>query len=427
MRRLDFTRMSEAEKKTSLERSAVNLAKAIETAREISTLTRSMGLEAVLSFARKYDQYDRDNILVSEEEIAAAGSELTAIQRTAIEKAAENIAKFHQAQKPKSYTIETSPGVVCERVFTPIENVGVYIPGGTAALPSTALMLGIPAKIAGCKRVVLATPAKKKVPPAVLFAAAICGIKEIYAVGGAHAISMLAYGIEEIPKVDKIFGPGNQFVTAAKMLVSTDPKGCAFDMPAGPSEIIIVADKNARPEFIAADFLSQAEHGADSQAILFSDSDEILEKVAVEIEVQKKSLLRQEYINKSLEHSALILTSSIKEAFKSVNYYAPEHLVLHIDNARSYMPMIQNAGSVFLGNYSPESAGDYASGVNHALPTSGFARSFGGVSVESFMKSMTVQELTKDGLAGLSETICTIADIEQLDAHKRAVTIRFEK
>ena len=281
--------------------------------------------------------------------------------------------------------------------------------------------------IAGCKRVVLATPTSKKVPPAVLYAAHLCGITEIYAVGGAHAIGMLAYGVDGVPKVDKIFGPGNQYVTAAKMLASTDPKGCAFDMPAGPSEIMIVADKNANPAFVAADFLSQAEHGADSQSILLSDSVELLDAVTIEIDKQLVLLERQEYLQKSLTHSKLIKIGTLSDAFEAVNFYAPEHLVLHIENARSYVPFIRNAGSVFLGPYSPESAGDYASGVNHALPTSGFARSFGGVSVEGFMKAMTIQEITKEGLAGIAGTIGTLATIEHLQGHKRAVDIRFEQ
>lgn len=427
MKRLDFSQMSDKEQRSALERSAINLGKAIESAREISRIIRSRGLEAVLAYARKFDKYDREDIRVSEAEIAEAILELPDEQKRAIEDAAKNIEKFHELQKPNAYKIETQPGVFCERVYRPIDNVGLYIPGGTATLPSTALMLGIPAKLAGCKRVVLVTPVANKVPPAVLFAAHICGIKEIYAVGGAHAVAMLAYGIEEIPKVDKIFGPGNQYVTAAKMLASTDPKGCAFDMPAGPSEIMIVADKNANPAYVAADFLSQAEHGADSQSILLSESEELLEAVAKEIEEQIFGLERLEYLKVSLNHSMLIKADNLKTIFDAVNYYAPEHLVLHMDNPRSHLPLIHNAGAVFLGPYSPESSGDYASGANHALPTSGFARSFGGVSVDGFMKAMTVQELTKEGLRNLSQTICTLAEIEHLAAHKRAVTIRFER
>lgn len=427
MKRFDFTKMTEAEQKVVLERSAINLTKALETAKEISMIVRSRGMEAVMAYARKFDKYNREDIRVSENEIEEAFSLLTEKQKKAIRNAAENIRRFHEPQFPKPYSVETVEGVLCERVFTPIENVGVYIPGGTATLPSTALMLGIPAKIAGCSRVVLVTPVREKVPPAVLYAANLCGITEIYAVGGAQAIAMLAYGIKEVPKVDKIFGPGNQYVTAAKMMASTDPKGCAFDMPAGPSEIMILADKEANPAFVAADFLSQAEHGPDSQSVLISESESFLDATMLEIEKQLESLDRKEYLRLSLEHSMFIRTESIDSAFSTINFYAPEHLVMHVKNPRQYISKIKNAGSVFLGEFTPESAGDYASGSNHALPTSGFARSFSGVSVESFMKATTLQEITKSGLANLSETICTLAEIEQLSAHKRAVTIRFEQ
>jgi len=318
-------------------------------------------------------------------------------------------------------------GVICSREFRAIENVGLYIPGGNAVLPSTMLMLGIPAMLAGCKRVVVCSPAKNGlVNNALLFAAKICGIKEFYKIGGAQAIGLMAYGDEQIPKVDKIFGPGNQFVTAAKLLVSIDSDACAIDMPAGPSEVLVIADENSNSKFIAADLLSQAEHGIDSQVILLTTSDKLANDVLKEIEIQISQLPRNIFVGKSLEHSFILIVNKIDEAIDFSNQYAPEHLILNLQNAEDYKDKIINAGSVFLGEYSPESVGDYASGTNHSLPTYGFAKSFGGVTVESFMKSMTFQKLTKEGLINISSTVETLAEIENLTAHKNAVSIRIK-
>ena len=324
--------------------------------------------------------------------------------------------------------IETVNGVKCSREFKAVENVGLYIPGGSAMLPSTMLMLGIPAKIAGCKRVVAVSPVKgKEVNHPLLYAAKLCGINEFYKIGGAQAISLLAYGDISIPKVYKIFGPGNQFVTAAKMLVSIDPDGCSIDMIAGPSEVLIIADENADSSFVAADLLSQAEHGIDSQVVLISNSENKINEIYAELNIQLKALPRKDLAERSIGASFSLLVKDLDEAIKFSNNYAPEHLILNVKNSDKIKAQIQNAGSVFIGNYSPESAGDYASGTNHSLPTSGFAKSFGGITVESFMKSITFQELSKEGLANISNTIETLAETEGLFAHKNAVSIRFKR
>lgn len=395
-----------------------------ETAEEIISEVKRAGLEAVIKYAKKFDGYKRVNIRLAENEITDAIKELDTHSKEAINHAFKNIVTFHKPQKPVDYSVETQEGVFCERRFIPIENVGLYIPGGSAVLPSTVLMLGVPAMIAGCKRIVLVTPASEKIKPAVIYAASLCGIWEIYAVGGVQAIAMLAYGVEGVERVDKIFGPGNQFVTAAKMMVSTDGSGCMIDMPAGPSELLIVADDTANPGFVASDLLSQAEHGVDSQTILLSTSKKLIDEVEKELVKQTSLLPRKKKIEGSLENSLLVLVKNIEDAFTISNNYAPEHLIINTDNAGLLKSKVVNAGSVFIGQWSPESVGDYASGTNHALPTSGYARATGGVAVESFMKGITFQELTKDGIKRISETVITIAEIEDLEAHAASVKQR---
>ncbi len=409
------------------QRPAIDNPAALEVAGSILRNIKLRGLDAVIEFAVRYDSFNRDSIRVSEEEIAEAGDLLSEKEKSAIQAAYDNIYEFHRLQQPHDFSSETLRGVVCERRWLPVENVGLYIPGGTAVLPSTVLMLGVPALIAGCPRVVLTTPASEKVHPAVLYAASLCHISEIYAVGGAQAIGMIAYGVEGVPRVDKIFGPGNQFVTAAKMVVASQGSGCSIDMPAGPSEVLVIADSSADPAFVAVDLLSQAEHGADSQVILVTDSEKLINAVSREIDQLKETLPRKVFIERSLEWSRAILVSDIESAFEISNLYAPEHLIVNVEDPDPWKDKITNAGSVFLGPWSPESAGDYASGTNHSLPTSGYARSTGGVTVESFMKTVTFQQLTKEGLDALAETVTTLAGIEGLDAHALAVTRRLEK
>lgn len=402
---------------------------ASDTVRPILQDIKSNSIEAVLKYAGRFDGFrgGADDILITDNEMQSAINNLDDDVKNAIQKAYINIYKFHKEQLPADYQTEISDGITCCRKAKPIENVALYIPGGTAVLPSTVLMLGIPAKIAGCKRIVLISPARKdKIDDAVLYAANLCGIKEIYKIGGVQGIGMMAYGTESVPKVDKIFGPGNQFVNAAKMLVSIDPQGCSIDMPAGPSEVLIIADETANPVFVAADFLSQLEHGNDSQAVLVTDSVILIKNVIAEINRQAGYLKREEYINNSLSASFGILTANMEEAIQFSNNYAPEHLIISTKNEMDIVAKISNAGSVFVGQYSPESAGDYASGTNHSLPTSSYAKVTGGIGVESFMKFITYQRLTKKGLESISDSILKLAEVENLDAHANAVKVRLE-
>ncbi len=426
MRRYNIKELTPVEYKNLLNRPAINFEKTFEIVRPILNDIKQKGINSAVVYAKKFDGFEGDNLLVSKQEFDEAEKNLDKKIKNALENAAKNIEKFHIAQKPKPYEMETAGGVKCTREFRAIENVGLYIPGGSAILPSTMLMLGIPAKIAGCKRVVAVSPTKNKINYPLLYAAKICGISEFYKIGGAQGIGLIAYGDNLIPKVNKIFGPGNQFVTAAKMLASIDSDGCSIDMIAGPSEVLIIADENAEPTFAAADLLSQAEHGADSQVILISNSEDIISKINAELEKQLKELPRKELARNSLLNSFSLLVDNLDEAVEFSNNYAPEHLILNIKNAENIKDNIQNAGSVFIGNYSPESAGDYASGTNHSLPTSGFAKSYSGITVESFMKSITFQELSKEGLTNISNTIETLAETEGLFAHKNAVSIRIK-
>lgn len=399
---------------------------ALKRIEQIVSDVKSEGLKSALKYAEIFDGFSSDKIFVTEEEFAEAEKILNPKVKKAIFSAYKNIHKFHKEQIPENYFVETVRGVKCERRFIPIENVGLYIPAGTAPLPSTMLMLGVPAKLAGCSRIVAVSPAKDKVHPAILFAAKLCGIKEFIKIGGAQSIALLAYGDKNFRRVDKIFGPGNQFVTAAKSLVSIDPDGCSIDMIAGPSEVLVIADRFANPSFVAADLLSQAEHGKDSLSILVTDNENLFESVMSEIRKQLRGLPRNKFAQASLKNSFCLITDSLDEAIDFSNRYAPEHLIINSEKSGRLSKKVLNAGSVFIGPFTPESAGDYASGTNHSLPTYGFAKSVGGVSVEMFMKSVTFQSISKKGLNNLSETIITLAETESLDAHANAVKVRLK-
>ncbi len=379
---------------------------------------------ALLNYAKLFDQVELKNIAVTRSEIEKANGLISDELKTAINTARENIEKFHTAQKLDEAIIETTPGVKCWRKAVAIEKVGLYIPGGSAPLFSTILMLGIPARLAECNEIVICTPPNKEgeINPAILYTANLIGITNIYKVGGAQAIAAMAYGTETVPQVYKIFGPGNQYVTKAKELVQQN--GVAIDMPAGPSEVLIIADETSNPEFVAADLLSQAEHGADSQVILLSDNVSVIEQSIIALEQQLKQLPRIEIATKALNNSKAILLNDLDECIAFSNQYAPEHLIIASENAVDYANKIRNAGSVFLGNYSCESAGDYASGTNHTLPTNGFAKNYSGVSLDSFQKKITFQELSKEGITAIGPAIEIMAETEALFAHKNAVTLR---
>lgn len=382
------------------------------------------GDAALMRLSETFDQVHLKSIVIDPALIQAAEALVAPALKTAIQSAKVNIEIFHQAQLKKEEKIETMPGVWCWRKSVGIEKVGIYIPGGTAPLFSTVLMLGIPAKLAGCKEVVLCTPPRKDgtVDPAILYAAHLVGIQQIYTIGGAQAIAAMAYGTATVPKVFKIFGPGNQYVTAAKQLIQQ--QGVAIDMPAGPSEVCVYADETAVPAFVAADLLSQAEHGADSQVLLIASNNNIVEQVQLELVNQLANLPRADFATKALGHSKAIVIASREDAIQLINDYAPEHLILSVDNALVVAEKIINAGSIFIGNYSPESVGDYASGTNHTLPTNGHAKAYSGVSVDSFVKKITFQQLTETGLKNIAQTVIQMASGEQLEAHAQAVAIR---
>lgn len=382
------------------------------------------GDAALLRLSETFDQVHLKSIVIDPALIQAAEALVAPALKTAIQSAKVNIEIFHQAQLKKEEKIETMPGVWCWRKSVGIEKIGIYIPGGTAPLFSTVLMLGIPAKLAGCNEVVLCTPPRKDgtVDPAILYAAHLVGIQQIYTIGGAQAIAAMAYGTATVPKVFKIFGPGNQYVTAAKQLIQQ--QGVAIDMPAGPSEVCVYADETAVPAFVAADLLSQAEHGADSQVLLIASNNNIVEQVQLDLVNQLANLPRADFATKALGHSKAIVIASREDAIQLINAYAPEHLLLSVDNALVVAEKIINAGSVFIGNYSPESVGDYASGTNHTLPTNGHAKAYSGVSVDSFVKKITFQQLTETGLKNIAQTVIQMASGEQLEAHAQAVAIR---
>jgi histidinol dehydrogenase len=380
---------------------------------------KKRGDEALREYALAFDNIMLNDLEMPLSNIQSAEAKVTDELKKAIKAAYKNIHKFHQAQVSIPVKIKTMTGVTCWRKSVGIDKVGLYIPGGTAPLFSTVLMLGIPSQIAGCKEVILCTPSDH---PAILYAASLCGISKIYRIGGAQAIAAMAFGTESVPKVYKIFGPGNQFVTAAKMLVNKE--GTAIDMPAGPSEVAIFADITCNPAFVAADLLSQAEHGIDSQVLLVSTESTVIEAVIKEIEIQTEQLPRKEIIKQTLENSRFILLQNIEDAIELLNEYAAEHLILACKNAEEIEMKITNAGSIFLGNYTPEAAGDYASGTNHTLPTNGYARAYSGVSVDSFVKKITVQHISEEGIKNIGPIVEQMAEAEALMAHKNAVSIR---
>jgi histidinol dehydrogenase len=387
---------------------------------------RSDGDSALRELTQKFDGANLEDLRVSDDELARAPAELDDKALAAIDLAIANVRCFHEQQLPQPLKVETMPGVICERLSHALESVGLYVPAGTAPLPSAAIMLAVPAAIAGCPIRIMCTPPRPdgSADPAVLVAASRAGIKDIYKVGGAQAIAAMAYGTAAIPKVRKVFGPGNAWVTAAKTIVSADPEGAAIDMPAGPSEVLVIADETASAEFVAADLLSQAEHGADSQVMLLTTSDDLARQVSEQVEKQVQDLSRADIARESLRNSQLIVVDSIDAAVQISNQYAPEHLILQIADARDVLPVIRNAGSVFVGPWSPEAVGDYCSGTNHVLPTYGFAASYSGLGVDQFMRHMTVQELTKEGLAGLGDAVIVLAGLEGLDAHAAAIEKR---
>lgn len=397
------------------------------TVREVFDEVRLRGDEAVRDFTLKFDGVDIPDPEIREKELASAGDALTAELRNAIGIAKANIARFHEAQRTPDLEIETFPGIVCGRRQVPIQKVGIYVPGGTAPLFSTVLMLAVPALLAGCDEIVLCTPPGPtgRVDPAILYAARECGVTRVFRVGGSQAVAAMAFGTSAIPRVDKIFGPGNRFVTEAKMIAAA--RGVAIDMPAGPSEVLVIADDTCDPAFVAADLLSQAEHGADSQVILLTDSPAVLAAVEKEIDSQLARLPRKEIAAAALENSRLVLVRDTAEAVSLANEYAAEHLVIASDKAESISRRIVNAGSVFLGHFACESAGDYASGTNHTLPTGGFARAFSGVSLDSFCKHITYQRIDQEGMKGLGPVIEVLAEAEGLFAHKNAVSLRLRE
>lgn len=385
------------------------------------------GDTAVKKYTKKFDGIALRKMQVDAKEMKKAEAAISIELKQAIDQAYTNILMFHKTQKETIQKVETMPGVNCWRKSIPLEKVGLYIPGGTAPLFSTVLMLGVPAFVAGCKDVILCTPVSKEgsIHPAILYSASKVGVQKIYKIGGAQAIGAMAYGTSTIKKVDKIFGPGNQYVTAAKQLVQLE--GTAIDMPAGPSEVCVVADETANPDYIAADLLSQAEHGVDSQVLLICNDAAKIEKVGQAVESQLNHLSRKSIAQQALENSKSILVSSMEEAMLISNQYAPEHLIIAADQAEVLAAQVINAGSVFLGHHTPESAGDYASGTNHTLPTNGHARAYSGVSVDSFVKKVTFQQITKEGIQQVGPTVITMAEAEGLDAHANAVKIRIKK
>ena len=409
-----------------LKRPVMNTENLFDTVRNIIDRVKAEGDRAVLEYEDKFDKVKLNSLVVTEEEQKEADALVSEELKAAIRLAKQNIETFHAAQRFEGKKVETQPGVTCWQKAVAIEKVGLYIPGGTAPLFSTVLMLAVPARIAGCKEIVLCTPPGRdgKVHPAVLFAAKVAGVNRIFKVGGVQAIAAMAYGTESVPKVYKIFGPGNQYVTASKQLVSL--RDVAIDMPAGPSEVEVLADETANPAFVAADLLSQAEHGVDSQAMLITTSKELQQAVKEEVERQLALLPRKDIAEKSLANSKLVVVRSMEEAIELTNEYAPEHLIIETADYMSVAEQVINAGSVFLGSLTPESAGDYASGTNHTLPTNGYAKAYSGVSLDSFIRKITFQEIKPEGIRTIGPAIEAMAANEHLDAHKNAVTVRLK-
>ncbi|MFZ7317766.1 histidinol dehydrogenase [Avibacterium avium] len=426
MQTLIWKNLTEQEKQQALMRPALSAAESIkEAVNAIRENVQGNGDKALFELSEKFDKVKLDSLIMPQQAIQAATARLPEALKTAIQNAKANIERFHQAQIPQPVDIETQAGVRCQVVTRPINRVGLYIPGGSAPLFSTVLMLAIPAKIAGCKKIVLCSP--PPIADEILYAANLCGVETIYAVGGAQAIVAMAFGTETVAKVDKIFGPGNAFVTEAKRQVSQAVNGAAIDMQAGPSEVLVLADENADPDFVASDLLSQAEHGADSQVILVTPSETLAKNTALAIERQLALLPRAETARQALSHSRIFIAENLSQAIEISNEYAPEHLVVQVENARGILDQLDNAGSIFLGAYSPESMGDYASGTNHVLPTYGYTRTTSSLGLADFSKRMTVQELSPQGFQDLAPTVIQMATAEQLDAHKNAVLIRLEK
>jgi histidinol dehydrogenase len=418
-----WSTLNQQQQSTLLMRPAIacasNVSASVET---IIKRVKNDGDDALRQLAKQYDNSDISDILLSKTQITLAADRVDPQLKQAMQTAAENINKFHTAQKVLTITVETMPGVTCQQVSRPINSVGLYIPGGSAPLLSTVLMLAIPAKIAGCRNIILCSP--PPIADEIVYAAELCGINEIYQVGGAQAIAAMAFGTESIAKVDKIFGPGNAYVTEAKRQVSQTIDGAAIDMPAGPSEVLVIADAEANPAFIAADLLSQAEHGPDSQVILVTPDVALANQVAQQVEQQLTALSRRDIAAKALSESRLIVTESLQQCIDISNQYGPEHLIIQTRRPETLVEQITNAGSVFLGDWSPESVGDYASGTNHVLPTYGYTRTYSSLGLADFQKRMTVQQLTPEGLMRLAPTVELMAQAEQLTAHKQAVTLR---
>ncbi|HAU93987.1 MAG TPA: histidinol dehydrogenase [Alteromonas sp.] len=427
---INWSTLTSAQQIEALARPAMaDSAKLRATVADILAQVSARGDEAVLEFTRRFDSPKLTSLKLSIEKRDELAARVTPEVQDAIQTAFANVKQFHEAQYPQDIRLTTTPGVVCEQRFTALGAVGLYIPGGSAPLPSTVMMLGVPAMVAGCERKVLCTPpnAEQEIAPEIAFAAKCCGIGEIYLCGGAQAIAAMAFGTDIITKVDKIFGPGNSFVTEAKQQVSQRADGAAIDMPAGPSEVLVLADESADADFVASDLLSQAEHGPDSQAILVTDSAELIEAVKAAVANQLAALSRNSIASKAMENARYILTGSVNEAIAVSNQYAPEHLIVQCDNSRGLLPLIKHAGSIFLGPWSPESAGDYASGTNHVLPTYGYARNYSSLGLLDFMRRYTIQELSEDGMRNLGPAIMQLADAEGLDAHRNAVGFRLDK
>ncbi len=427
MRILDWNCLSSAERSEALQRPTLeDAARVTAAARDIIERVRREGDAALLAITEQFDGARLDSLRVTRQEFVDAEHAVTAEQHMAIERAIDNIRSFHAAQSPLPLRLETSPGVVCERFSVPIRAVGLYVPAGCAPLPSTAMMLAVPATLAGCPVKLMCSPPNRagSANAAVLVAARKAGVEEIFKVGGAQAIAAMAYGSDSIPKCDKVFGPGNAYVTAAKVLASQQAGGAALDLPAGPTEVMVIADDEARADFVAADLLAQSEHSPDAQAILVTPQRALAAAVFHEVQRQSARLSRASILAQSLKAMRLIIVASLQSAFEIANKYAPEHLILEIREPRTWLPSVSTAGAVFLGHWSPESVGDYCSGPNHTLPTYGYARSYSGLSLEDFQRRITVQELTPSGLQELGPTACTLAALEGLDAHASAVTIR---
>jgi len=426
MKTYNYTDLSEAEINKLCQRPKLDFETVAEQVKPIIDKVKRDGDQAVNFFTKKFDNIEIDELIANPFDLDYT---LTAAEMNAIDVSIRNVQRFHKEQMAADLRVETMPGVICSRITRPIERVGLYIPGGTAPLPSTTIMLGVPASIAGCSKIIIATPpdVNGKIPDSIVYIAQKIGAAAILKAGGAQAIAAMAFGTESVPKVDKIFGPGNQYVTAAKMILQNSDAIVAIDLPAGPSEVLVIADKNADPEFVAADLLSQAEHGEDSQVVLVAidgfDS-ELLEK---HLNSQLKRLTRSGIAEAALAHSFILSVNNMNEAIEFSNHYAPEHLIINSNEAESLIDQIQNAGSVFLGANTPESLGDYASGTNHTLPTYGYARMYSGVSLNSFQKNITIQQATPEGLQSLGPTVEKLADMEGLDAHKNAVSIRLKK